>query len=49
MFSPEMLIFAYAEVIKAKGVNTRGGDEASLDGISHVRIEALSKELLRGE
>jgi retron-type reverse transcriptase len=49
MFSPEMLIFAYAEVIKAKGANTRGGDEASLDGISHVRIEALSKELLRGE
>lgn len=34
MFDPRILIFAYADVLKAKGANTEGGDKTNLDGIN---------------
>jgi retron-type reverse transcriptase len=48
IFEPQTLIFAYADVIKAKGANTKGGDEDSLDGINLQRIIKNSKALLNG-
>lgn len=48
MFCPQILIFAYADVSKAKGANTPGGDKVTLDGINLERIEKLSRALLDG-
>lgn len=48
MFSTEMLIHAYAEVVKTKGANTKGGDGTSLDGINLDRIKKLSENLMDG-
>ena len=48
MFNPQTLIFAYADVLKAKGANTDGGDKTSLDGINLQRITKLSRSLLDG-
>lgn len=43
-----VLIVAYADVIKAKGANTEGGDSSTLDGMNLERLQKLSKELLKG-
>jgi retron-type reverse transcriptase len=48
MFSPQILIFAYADVLKAKGANTQGGDKATLDGINLKRITEISQALMNG-
>lgn len=48
MFSTEMLMHAYAEAVKTKGVNTKGGDGTNLDGINIDRIEKLSESLMDG-
>jgi retron-type reverse transcriptase len=45
---PRVLIFAYADVIKAKGANTEGGDSSTLDDMNLERILKLSKELRDG-
>lgn len=45
---PRVLIFAYADVIKAKGANTEGEDSSTLDNMSCERIMKLSKELKAG-
>ena len=42
MFSPQILIFAYADVLKAKGANTQGSDRATLDGINLKKIQSLA-------
>ena len=41
-----VLIFAYAEVIKAKGAKTEGGDSSTLDSMSFKRLQKLSAELV---
>jgi hypothetical protein len=41
-FNPQTLIFAYADVLKAKKANTDGGDKTSLDGMNLERITDLS-------
>ncbi len=46
MFDPRILIFAYADVLKAKGANTEGGEKAKLDGINIQRIIELSRSLM---
>ena len=46
MFDPRILIFAYADVLKAKGANTEGGDKTKLDGINIQRILELSRSLI---
>ncbi len=48
MFSPQILIFAYADVLKAKGYNTQGGDKATLNGINLKKIQKISQALLTG-
>ena len=48
MFSPQILIFAYANVLKAKGANTQGGDKATLNGINLKKIQKISQALLTG-
>ena len=48
IFSPQILIFAYADVLKAKGANTPDNDKASLDGINLKRIQKISQALLDG-
>lgn len=48
MFSPQILIFAYADVLKAKGANTQGGDKATLNGINLKKIQKISQALLTG-
>lgn len=48
MFNPQTLIFAYADVLKAKRANTDGGDKSSLDGMNLQRIKDLSRSLLDG-
>lgn len=45
---PRVLIFAYADVIKAKGANTEGGDSSTLDDMNLERIMKISKELRDG-
>jgi retron-type reverse transcriptase len=45
---PRVLIFAYADVIKAKGANTKGGDQTTLNDMNLERILNLSKELVDG-
>jgi retron-type reverse transcriptase len=46
IFDPRILIFAYADVLKAKGANTEGGDNTNLDGINLQRITELSQSLM---
>jgi retron-type reverse transcriptase len=48
MFNPQTLILAYADVLKAKGANTDGGDRTSLDGMNLQIITDLSRSLLDG-
>lgn len=48
IFEPQTLVFAYADTIKAKGANTQGNDEGSLDGLNLKRIIKDSKMLLNG-
>ena len=48
MFSPQMLIFAYADVLKATGANTPGGEKTTLDGINLEKINKISQALLDG-
>lgn len=48
MFNPQILIFTYADVLKAKGANTPGGDKATLDGINLEKIQKISQALLSG-
>lgn len=48
MFSPQNLIFAYADVLKAKGANTQGGDMATLNGINLKKLQKISQALLTG-
>jgi retron-type reverse transcriptase len=48
MLDTQTLIFAYADVLKAKGANTDGGDGTSLDGMNLQRITKLSRSLLDG-
>lgn len=48
IFDPHILIFAYADVLKAKGANTEGGDKTNLDGINIQRITELSRSLIDG-
>jgi len=48
MFSTEMLMHAYAEVVKTKGANTKEGDGTNLDGINLDRVEKLSESLMDG-
>jgi retron-type reverse transcriptase len=43
-----VLVFAYADVIKAKGAKTEGGDSSTLDGMNLERLQNLSKELIDG-
>ena len=45
---PRVLILAYGDVAKAKGANTVGGDEKSLDGINLKKIDEISASLLDG-
>jgi retron-type reverse transcriptase len=45
---PRVLIFAYADVIKAKGANAEGGDSSTLDDMNLERIQKLSSELMNG-
>jgi len=45
---PRVLIFAYADVIKAKGANTGGGDSSTLDDMNLERIKKLSSDLMDG-
>lgn len=45
---PRVLIFAYADVIKAKGATTEGGDSSTLNDMNLGRIKKLSTELLDG-
>lgn len=48
MFDPQILIFAYADVLKSKGANAVGGDGTFLDGMNLQRIMKLSRSLLEG-
>jgi len=48
MFSPQMLIFAYADILKANGANTPGGEKTTLDGINLEKIDKISQVLLNG-
>ena len=45
---PRVLIFAYADVIKAKRANTEGGDSSTFNDMNLERIMKLSKELRDG-
>ena len=45
---PRVLVCAYADVVKAKGANTKGGDESTLDGINVEKILALSRAVKDG-
>ena len=45
---PRVLIFAYADVIKAKGANTKGGHSTTLNDMNLERVLNLSKELVDG-
>ena len=48
MFSPQMLTFAYADILKAKGANTPGGNKTTLNGINLGKIGEISQTLLNG-
>ncbi len=48
IFSTEILIFAYADVIKTKGSTTKAGDDSTLDGVTLYKIESFSRSLLDG-
>lgn len=48
MFDTRILIFACADVLKAKGADTHGGDKTTLDVINLEKIEKLSQALLDG-
>lgn len=48
MFSPQMLTFAYADVLKAKRANTPGGNNTTLNGINLEKIGKISQALLSG-
>ena len=48
MFSPQMLIFAYADVLRATGANTPGSGKTTLDGINLKKIQRISQALLNG-
>ena len=48
MFSPQTLTFAYADVLKAKGANTPGGNKTTLNGINLDKIGEISQALLNG-
>lgn len=43
-----MLTFAYADVLKAKGANTPGGNKTTLDGINLKKIGEISQALFDG-
>ena len=43
-----VLIFAYADVIKAKGANMGGRDSSTLDGMNLERLQRLAEELMDG-
>ena len=43
-----ILIFAYADVIQAKGVNTKGRNSSTLDGMNLERLQRLAEELMDG-
>ena len=43
-----VLIFAYADVIKAKGANTEGGDSSTLNDMNLEKLRKLSKKLMNG-
>lgn len=47
-FDPIILSFSYNKTSKAKGANTPGGDDSSLDGTSLRRLYRLSKSLMNG-
>ena len=48
IFEPQILIFAYADTIKSKGANSRGGDKVDLDGVHLQRIIKLSQSIMDG-
>ena len=48
IFDSQTLIFAYSDVVKSKGANTKGGDATNLDGINLAKIDDISKHLLNG-
>lgn len=48
IFDPQILIFAYSDIVKSKGANTKGGDVKNLDGINPVKIYDISEYLLNG-
>ena len=48
MFSPQILIFTYAGVLKATGANTPGGEKTTLDRINLEKIKQISQTLLNG-
>ena len=45
IFDPRILIFAYGDVVKAKGANTEEGDDTNLDGINPKVFTDLSQSL----
>ena len=45
---PRILIFAYVDVINAKGANTKGGESTTLNDMNLERVLNLSKELKNG-
>lgn len=45
MFSPQMLIFTYANVLKTTGANTPGDEKTTLDGINLEKINKISQAL----
>lgn len=48
MFSLQILIFAYEDILKAKSVNTRGDDMVILNSITLEKIQKISRALLAG-
>ena len=48
IFNPQILIFAYVNVLKAKNAKTQGADKAILDAINLKKIQKLSQTVLTG-
>ena len=42
------MIFAYADVIKAKGANTESGDSSTLNDMNLEKLRKLSEKLMNG-
>lgn len=48
IFSDEILVFTFFDILRAKNVNTKRGDDFSLDGIGVGKMHDLSKSLVCG-